>query len=398
MTPEMTLIDDPIKKSDGRKRIDRKYHRIDGEFTKIPLKSNALCDILKNKFEIIVQNVESEVPMDDSKLRALLTAVQCGSFGKAAVQLGYTQSAMTHLVSKLEAELGCTLLLRSSKGVCLSEEGEHLLPYIHGVINACDALRQEAEEQGEVYGRALRIGCFASIARASLPELLRKLCEIDGLHWIRVHYVYPDEIDDEFIQVMASEPKIVKYLDIPIQHCNSKILKLMNRRGDGEFLKALFARLRAGIPGLVIRTSLITGLPGEGEEEFAELCDFLREERLERVGAFAFSPEEGTPAAQMEHVDTDTAVKRAEIVEMLQSEIMDAYNAEKLGKTMEVLVDGYDEESGQFYGRTFADSPDIDGRVWIASDEPVHEGDFVMVKIDGCTDGDLCGYVVEEEA
>ena len=174
MTPEMILIDDPIKKSDGRKRIDRKYHRIDGEFTKIPLKSNALCDILKNKFEIIVQNVESEVPMDDSKLRALLTAVQCGSFGKAAVQLGYTQSAMTHLVSKLEAELGCTLLLRSSKGVCLSEEGEHLLPYIHGVINACDALRQEAEEQGEVYGRALRIGCFASIARASLPELLRK--------------------------------------------------------------------------------------------------------------------------------------------------------------------------------------------------------------------------------
>ena len=173
MTPEMTLIDDPIKKSDGRKRIDRRYHRIDGEFTQIPLKSNALCDILKNTFEIIVQNVESEVPMDDSKLRALLTAVQCGSFGKAAVQLGYTQSAMTHLVSKLEAELGCTLLLRSSKGVCLSEEGEHLLPYIHGVINACDALRQEAEEQGEVYGRALRIGCFASIARASLPELLR---------------------------------------------------------------------------------------------------------------------------------------------------------------------------------------------------------------------------------
>ena len=231
-----------------------------------------------------------------------------------------------------------------------------------------------------------------------LAELLRRLCKIDSLVWIRVHYLYPDEMSQELIDVLANEPKIVKYLDIPIQHCNSKILKLMNRRGDGEFLKALFARLRAGIPGLVIRTSLITGLPGEGEEEFAELCDFLREERLERVGAFAFSPEEGTPAAQMEHVDTDTAVKRAEIVEMLQSEIMDAYNAEKLGKTMEVLVDGYDEESGQFYGRTFADSPDIDGRVWIASDEPVHEGDFVMVKIDGCTDGDLCGYVVEEEA
>ena len=211
-----------------------------------------------------------------------------------------------------------------------------------------------------------------------------------------MHYVYPDEIDDELIDVIATEPKIVKYLDIPIQHCNSKILKLMNRRGDGDFLRALLKKLRAKIPGLVIRTSLITGLPGEGEEEFRELCDFLRETRMERVGAFAFSPEEGTPAAEMEHVDAETAQKRAEIVEMLQSEIMDEYNASLIGKTMEVLVDGYDEEAEQFYGRTYADSPDIDGRVWIASDEPVQEGAFVMVTIDGCREGDLSGYVVEE--
>ena len=229
-----------------------------------------------------------------------------------------------------------------------------------------------------------------------LPELLRQLCQIDGLHWIRVHYVYPDEIDDELMEVMATEPKIVKYLDIPIQHCNSKILKMMNRRGDGDFLRALLAKLRAKIPGLVIRTSLITGLPGEGEEEFRELCDFLRETKMERVGAFAFSPEEGTPAAEMEHVDTETAQKRAEIVEMLQSEIMDEYNASMIGKTLEVLVDGYDEEAEQFYGRTYADSPDIDGRVWIASEEPLREGEFVMVTIDGCRDGDLSGYVVEE--
>ena len=229
-----------------------------------------------------------------------------------------------------------------------------------------------------------------------LPELLRRLCEIEGLHWIRVHYVYPDEIDDELIEVMASQPKIVKYLDIPIQHCNSNILKLMNRRGDGEFLRALLAKLRAKIPGLVIRTSLITGLPGEGEEEFRELCDFLRETKMERVGAFAFSPEEGTPAAEMEHVDTETAQKRAEIVEMLQSEIMDEWSASMIGKTLEVLVDGYDEEAEQFYGRTYADSPDIDGRVWIASDEPVQEGEFIMVTIDGCREGDLSGYVQEE--
>ena len=231
-----------------------------------------------------------------------------------------------------------------------------------------------------------------------LPELLRRLCEIEGLHWIRVHYVYPDEIDDEFMEVMATEPKIVKYLDIPIQHCNSEILKRMNRRGDGDFLRALIAKLRERIPGLVIRTSLITGLPGEGEAEFQELCDFLREERLERVGAFAFSPEEGTPAAEMEYVDNETAMARAQAIELLQSRIMDDYNAALIGKTLEVLVDGYDEEAEQFYGRTYADSPDIDGRVWLASEEPLREGSFVQVQIDGTVDGDLTGFVLEEEA
>ena len=229
-----------------------------------------------------------------------------------------------------------------------------------------------------------------------LPELLRELAKIEELKWIRVHYVYPDEIDDEFIDVMASEPKIVKYLDIPIQHCNSKILKLMNRRGDGDFLRELFAKLRSRIPGLVIRTSLITGLPGEGEEEFQELCEFLRELRLERVGAFAFSPEEGTPAAEMEHVDQETAQKRAETVEMIQSGIMDDYNAAMIGKRLEVLVDGFDEELEQFFGRSYADSPEIDGRVWIASSEALSEGSFVQVVIDGLVEGDLSGYVVEE--
>ena len=229
-----------------------------------------------------------------------------------------------------------------------------------------------------------------------LPELLHRLCQIEGLHWVRVHYVYPDEIDDEFIRVMAQEPKIVKYLDIPIQHCNDKILKLMNRRGNGAFLRQLLQKLRDNIPGLVIRTSLITGLPGEGEEEFEELCQFLRETRMERVGAFPFSPEEGTKAAAMEHVDADTAMARAQKVEMIQSEIMDEYNASVMGKTMEVLVDGYDEEFEQFYGRTFADSPEIDGRVWIAAQEPLHEGDFVLVTMDGTQDGDLTGYVAEE--
>ena len=229
-----------------------------------------------------------------------------------------------------------------------------------------------------------------------LPELLREMCKIDGIEWIRVHYTYPDEIDDAFIDVMASEPKIVKYLDLPIQHCNSKILQLMNRRGDGQFLRDLFTKLRERIPGLVLRTSVITGLPGEGEEEFAELCEFLKEQRLERVGAFPFSPEEGTPAAEMEFVDSEIAQQRAQMVETIQSRIMDDYNASMIGKTMDVLVDGFDEELEQFYGRTFADSPEIDGRVWIATQEAISEGSFVKVLIDSVIDGDLSGCLVEE--
>ncbi len=229
-----------------------------------------------------------------------------------------------------------------------------------------------------------------------LPELLRELCRIEKLHWVRVHYLYPDELTDELLEVIASEPKIVKYMDIPIQHVNDTILKKMNRRGTKAELNELFAKIRKKIPDAVIRTSLITGLPGEGEAEFEELCDWLREYKLERVGAFAFSPEEGTAAARMEHPEEETAVRRAEIVSELQSRIMDAYNEARLGTTMEVLCEGYDPETEQYFGRTYADSPDIDGRVVFDSERAVRPGSFVQVQITGVADGDLVGSFKED--
>ncbi|MBQ3356446.1 MAG: 30S ribosomal protein S12 methylthiotransferase RimO [Oscillospiraceae bacterium] len=228
-----------------------------------------------------------------------------------------------------------------------------------------------------------------------LPELLRELCKIEKLHWIRVHYLYPDEMTDELIDVIASEPKIVKYLDIPIQHVNDKILKKMNRRGTRAELDELFAKLRKRIPGVVIRTSLITGLPGEGEAEFEELCQWLREHKLERVGAFAFSPEEGTPAARMDYPDEEIAVHRAQIVEELQSRIMDECNSARVGTVMEVLCEGYDPESDRYFGRTYADSPDIDGRVLFTADDTVKVGSFVPVRITDVYDGDLTGRLEE---
>ena len=229
-----------------------------------------------------------------------------------------------------------------------------------------------------------------------LAELLRRLCKIDGLVWVRVHYLYPDEMSQELIDVLANEPKIVKYLDIPIQHINDEILRKMNRRGNGEYVRQLFTKLRHEIPGLVLRTSLITGLPGEGEEEFEQLCDFLKEYKLERVGAFAFSPEEGTRAAEMEYPDTEIAKQRAEQVAEIQSRIMDDYNESCVGQVMQVLCEGYDPDEDSYYGRTYADSPDIDGKIWFTAEKHIKTGDFVDIHVLDTYDGELVGVLEEE--
>ena len=224
-----------------------------------------------------------------------------------------------------------------------------------------------------------------------LPKLLRELCKLP-FHWIRLHYLYPDEFTDELIDVIAAEPKILKYLDIPIQHANDDILRSMNRRGTKAEITALFQTLRDKIPGVVIRTSIITGLPGEGEAEFEELCDFLRWAKLERAGVFPFSPQEGTPAYDMPNrVDEDEAARRAELLVDLQSRIMDEYNESRLGSVLEVLCEGFDPQAGCYAGRSYADSPDVDGHVYFTAAGQVPAGEFVRVRVTDVTDGDLIG-------
>jgi ribosomal protein S12 methylthiotransferase len=223
-----------------------------------------------------------------------------------------------------------------------------------------------------------------------LAALLRELCRLD-FHWVRLHYLYPDEITEELIDTIAAEPKILPYLDIPIQHCNDGILKAMNRRDTKAELLELFGTLRARIPGLVLRTSLITGLPGEGEAEFEELCGFLREVRIERAGVFPFSPEEGTRAAQMDHVDQEEAKRRAELAVDVQSDIIDAYNESVLGQTREVLCEGFDTQAQMYFGRSYAESPDIDGRIWFTADREAEPGSFLTVRLTGTMDGELTG-------
>ena len=228
-----------------------------------------------------------------------------------------------------------------------------------------------------------------------LAALLRELCKLN-FHWIRLHYLYPDEFTDELIDTIAAEDKVLPYLDIPIQHCNDKVLRAMNRRGDKAELLALFRQLRERIPGLVLRTSLITGLPFEDEAAFEELCEFLREVRIERAGVFPYSPEEGTPAARMlNRVDTAEAERRAELVVDVQSRIMDDFNDSRMGTVVEVLCDGFDQQAMQFVGRSYAESPDIDGRIYFTADHEVEAGEFVPVRITGAMDGELTGQLAE---
>jgi ribosomal protein S12 methylthiotransferase len=229
-----------------------------------------------------------------------------------------------------------------------------------------------------------------------LPALLRELCKMD-FRWIRLHYLYPDEIDDELIDTIAEEPKILKYLDIPIQHCNDEVLRAMNRRNTKEELLELFYTLRGRIDGLVLRTSLITGLPFEDEDAFDELCRFLREVQIERAGVFPYSPEEGTRAALMENrVDTAEAERRAELVVDVQSRIMDDFNESRMGDVTEVLCEGWDAQSMSYVGRSWAESPDIDGRIYFTAEREVADGEFVPVRITGSMDGELTGELWEE--
>ena len=229
----------------------------------------------------------------------------------------------------------------------------------------------------------------------TLAKLLDELCRLD-FHWIRLHYLYPEAVTDELIATIARQPKIVHYLDIPIQHCSDSILTAMRRRNTKEEIEVLFDKLRAAMPDVVIRTSLICGLPGEGEEEFEELCDFLREQKLQRAGVFQFSPEEGTLAVAMENqVDPEAAERRVELVVDLQSRVMDEYNESRLGEVMEVLCEGFDSEQGCYAGRTYADSVDIDGHVYFTAAGLVPAGSFVNVRITGVSDGDLTGEIEE---
>mgnify|MGYP001030460179 CR=1 FL=1 len=363
-----------------------------------------VCGCLSQRYR---EDIWQELPEVDGMMGTgsyddIVTAVERVAAGEKPEYFGDI-SATTEEGDRLTTGASYTAYLKIAEG-CDNFCAFCIIPYLRGryrsrpmenilaeARNLADAGVQEliviAQDIGP-YGKDL-------YGEKKLPELLKELCKLP-FHWVRLHYLYPDHFDDELIETITKEPKIVKYLDIPLQHCSGRLLKAMNRWGDEESLTALLTDLRARIPGLVLRTSLICGLPGETEEDFEALCRFVTNTRIERAGVFQYSREEGTRAATMpDQVSEEVAGQRVNRLVELQSAVLDQYNESRLGAVMEVLCEGFDGGAGCYAGRTYADSVEVDGRVLFTAPGLIPAGEFVRVRITGAEDGDLTGEMEE---
>lgn len=271
---------------------------------------------------------------------------------------------------------------RSRKMESILDEAQKL---VNGGAKELVVIAQDTTRYGlDIYGKLM------------LPELLKKLCRIEKLDWVRVMYCYPDFITDELLETIASEEKICNYLDLPLQHANGDVLKAMNRRGDKDSLLALVEKIRRIIPDVVLRTTLITGFPGESEDAFVDLYDFVKKAEFDRLGCFTYSAEEGTPAAEFDsQVDDEIKAERLDIIMRLQQEITMERNAERIGKQYKVLVEGYDGYSDSYYGRSYSDAMEIDTQVFFTSAVELFEGEFVTVKIINADGYDLIGETLD---
>ena len=361
-----------------------------------------VCGCLSQRYkdEILTELPEIDAVMGTGSYEDIVEAVKCAAKGKQFKSFKDIDAPINEL-GRIVSTGPSWAYLRIAEG-CNNRCAFCVIPSIRGkyrsrkmedIIEEAKALAQTGVKELIVVAQDITRYGMDIYGKRCLVELLKELCKIKSIKWIRLHYLYPDMFDDELIDLIANEKKILKYIDIPIQHINDSILKRMNRRGTGNDIRVLLKKLRDRIPGLVIRTSIIVGLPGEGEEEFLELCDFLKEAKLERAGVFTFSPEEGTPAAaMMDRCSPEEAVKRQEVLMGIQADIMDKWGESFVGKTIRVLCEGYDDESGLQFGRSYADSPDIDGIVLFSGDCPA--GSFANVIIDEVSDGEWYGRQV----
>ena len=281
-----------------------------------------------------------------------------------------------------------------------------IIPYVRGSYRSIpmEDIVKEAEELSAAGVKELILVAQETTlygtdlyGKKSLPELLKKLCEIDGIRWIRLLYAYPEEITDEMIDVIASEDKICKYLDLPIQHSENTILRRMGRKTSKESIEALIEKLRQRIPGMCLRTTLISGFPGETEDEFEELYRFVNETEFDRLGVFTYSAEEGTPAAEMpDQIPSETAIRRRDEIMELQQAVSFDLNESHVGEILEVLIEGYLPEDRIYVGRTYRDAPGVDGLFFLEADKELMTGDIVKAKVTQALGYDLSGVMINE--
>ncbi len=270
--------------------------------------------------------------------------------------------------------------------------GAHRSRPIEDIVKeACDLEKLGVKELNIIAQDTSRYG-LDIYGKYALADLVKEITAKTDIPWIRLLYCYPDKITDELIDELANNDRLLKYMDIPIQHISDKILKSMNRHGDRKLICETVEKLRAKVPGIVLRTTAMVGFPGESEEDFEELCRYIKEARFDRFGAFTYSAEEGTPAAEFENqIDEQTKQDRYDVIMQTQLTITEEQNEAKIGQIFDTLCEGFDTVGEIYYGRTYADAPDIDGRIYFKSKKKINKGDIVRVKVLEALDYDLVG-------
>lgn len=363
------------------------------------------CLVERYQDEIMAELPELDTVCGTGSYTDIVQAVRQALAGKKAAFLQPAAQAALEGGRRLLTP-AYSAFLRIAEG-CNNHCSYCVIPSLRGPFRSrtMESIVKEARELAEQGAKELLVVAQDTTrygtdlyGRRALPELLEQLCQIPGVEWVRLHYLYPDELDDELLDVMERCPAAIPYFDIPIQHISDRVLKQMNRRGDGALIRERIETIRRRFPEAVIRTSLIVGFPGETEEEFDQLYRFLDEYKLERAGVFSYSQEEGSAAAAMEgQIAEEEKQRRREILEELQDAVMDEFSQGLVGRTMKTLCCGYDEEQNVYIGRTYMDSPDVDGVLFFTADKPVEEGDFVQVEIQSAVGAELIGQAVLEE-
>lgn len=363
------------------------------------------CLVERYQDEIMAELPELDAVCGTGSYTDIVQAVRQALAGKKAAFLQPAAQAALEGGRRLLTP-AYSAFLRIAEG-CNNHCSYCVIPSLRGPFRSrpMESIVKEARELAEQGAKELLVVAQDTTrygtdlyGRRALPELVEQLCQIPGVEWVRLHYLYPDELDDELLDVMERCPAAIPYFDIPIQHISDRMLKQMNRRGDGALIRERIETIRRRFPEAVIRTSLIVGFPGETEEEFDQLYRFLDEYKLERAGVFSYSQEEGSAAAAMEgQIAEEEKQRRREILEELQDAVMDEFSQGLVGRTMKTLCCGYDEEQNVYIGRTYMDSPDVDGVLFFTADKPVEEGDFVQVEIQSAVGAELIGQAVLEE-